>query len=78
MRFVLSADKTDVEQCLPCVATLTGDTATKKLRHRRRCCGHDGPLCFFFAGKRALASCRRGREPHGVNSFADFEEVFLL
>lgn len=48
MRLVLSADKTDVEQCLPCVATLTGDTATKKLRHRRRRCGHDGTLCFFF------------------------------
>ena len=48
MRFVLSADKTDVEQCLPHVETLPGETTIKKLRHRRRSCGHAGPALLFF------------------------------
>jgi len=79
MHLVLSVDKTDVEQCLPYVETLTGDTATKKLRHRRRRCGHDGLLSFFFfADKRAFASCRHGREPLGAGSFAEASAVFLL
>ena len=51
MRLVLSVDKMDVEQCLPYVETLTGDTTIKKLRHRWRRCGHEGLLRFFLQTK---------------------------
>ena len=79
MHLVLSADKTDVEQCLPHIKTLTEINRDQTLASSPTMLWPGWPaLLFFFADKRVHASCRRCREPSGVHSVAEAPTVFLL